>query len=85
LEIKNLVLFLLTFYAAATNEESTNNEEDEAIDKNFCSCGHCALLPKQRECLCCKQFQHYDEHYRIATATSQTAVKSGKLLIREIN
>jgi hypothetical protein len=49
--------------AAATNEESTNNVEDEAIDKNFCSCRHCALLPKQRECLCCKQFQHYDEHY----------------------
>ena len=49
--------------AAATNEESTNNEENEAIDKNFCSCEHCALLPKQRECLCCKQFQHYDEHY----------------------
>ena len=49
--------------AAATNEESTKNEEDEAIDKNVCSCGHCALLPKQRECLCCKQFQHYDEHY----------------------
>jgi hypothetical protein len=36
---------------AATNEESTNNEEDEAIDKNVCSCGHCALLPKQRESL----------------------------------
>jgi hypothetical protein len=49
--------------AAATNEESTNNEEDEAIDKNLCSCGHCARLPKQRECLCCKQFQRYDEHY----------------------
>ena len=41
--------------AAATNEESTNNEEDEAIDNNFCCCGHCVLLPKQRECLCCKQ------------------------------
>jgi hypothetical protein len=37
--------------------------QDEAIDKNCCSCGHCALLPKQTECLCCKQFQHYDEHY----------------------
>jgi hypothetical protein len=37
--------------AAATNKESTNNEEDEAIDKTFCSCGHCVLLPKQRECL----------------------------------
>ena len=48
---------------AATNEESTNNEEDEASDKNCCSCGYCALLPKQRECLCCRQFQHYDEHY----------------------
>jgi hypothetical protein len=34
--------------AAAATNESTNNEEDETIDKNFCSCGHCALLPKQR-------------------------------------
>ena len=49
--------------AAATNEESTNNEEDETIDKNCCSCRYCAFLPKQRECLCCKQFQHCDEHY----------------------
>jgi hypothetical protein len=35
--------------ATATDEESTNKEEDEAIDKNCCSCGHCALLPKQTE------------------------------------
>ena len=49
--------------ASATIDESTNNEDDEVIDKNCCSCEHCALLQKQQECLCWKQFHHYDEHY----------------------
>jgi hypothetical protein len=35
--------------------EPEYTEEELAIDKNFCSCGHCVLLPKQTECLCCKQ------------------------------
>jgi hypothetical protein len=29
----------------------------------FCPCGNCENLPSIRECLCCKEFKHYDENY----------------------
>lgn len=51
---------------AATSVSNHNIESDEDttnIDDNFCTCENCIPLQKRRESLCCRDFQHYNEHY----------------------
>ena len=47
------------------------SEKDNAQDPNsarlgnvlWCQCGKCQPLPKGRECICCKEFDHYVDNY----------------------
>ncbi|XP_061170462.1 uncharacterized protein LOC133179792 [Saccostrea echinata] len=52
---------------AASTENNSDlgmiEENDRGNDKNWCSCGHCDILPSRRECVCCQEFEHYAENY----------------------
>jgi hypothetical protein len=42
--------------------QNNTQTQEESIRQNFCLCGNCENLPSIRECLCCKEFEHYDEN-----------------------
>ncbi|XP_062609448.1 P2X purinoceptor 7-like [Saccostrea cucullata] len=54
---------LLAASAESSDDLGVNEINERGDNTNWCTCGHCDILPSQRECVCCKEFEHYAENY----------------------
>ena len=49
--------------SAAATEDSCKDNASADNNIHYCTCGNCGQPRNIRERVCCKQFEHYHEHY----------------------